>query len=99
MPKIHLKGFVLQAIGRYPLWEDEIFEKVGCYYGVEGRYWAGAVRLTLADLYAGGLLEEVESSVIPDSERVGTSRITVRYGLSPFGRSRMEKSGLLVDVE
>jgi len=95
MARVHSKGYVLQKLlADGPLWDHEVVAAVGNEYGVSGEYWAGTVRLTLTDLYSGGLLDEVGADVDPDRE----SRIRLRYQVNEFGRERMVQSGLLEAV-
>lgn len=94
MSRLHMKGYVLQLFAaRGPLWTDEVAEAVAAEYGVSGPYWQGTVRLTLVDLYAGGLLSEQEATVDP-SRTDGEERVLFRYALTDFGRERMAQSGL-----
>lgn len=92
MARVHIKGFVLQKLLRDgPLWDHEVVVAVENEYGVSGEYWAGTVRLTLTDLYSGGLLDEVGADV--DPARAG-ERLMLRYQVNGFGRERMAQSGL-----
>lgn len=94
MARMHIKGFVLQELQRNgPLWDREVVAAVENEYGVSGEYWAGTVRLTLTDLYSGGLLDEVGADVDPARSESG-ERITLRYQVNDFGRERMVQSGL-----
>jgi hypothetical protein len=91
---LHIKGYVLQLFAeRGPLWTDEVIEAVESAYGVSGAYWRGTVRLTLVDLYAGGLLSEQDATVDP-ARTQGEERVLFRYALTDFGRERMAQSGL-----
>lgn len=92
MARVHIKGYVLQKLlADGPLWDHEVVAAVAAEYGVSGEYWAGTVRLTLTDLYSGGLLDEVGADVDPDRE----NKIRLRYQVNEFGRERMTQSGLL----
>ena len=96
---MHMKGYVLQLFARRgPLWTDEVIDAVESEYGVSGAYWRGTVRLTLVDLYAGGLLSEQEATVDPARSH-GEERVLFRYALTDFGRQRMAQSGLATDRE
>lgn len=95
MTRVHIKGFVLQTLlADGPLWDHEVVAAVENEYGVSGEYWAGTVRLTLTDLYSGGLLDEVGADVGP-ARTGGGERIMLRYRVNGFGRERMAQSGLL----
>ncbi len=95
MARVHIKGFVLQKLlADGPLWDHEVVVAVESEYGVSGEYWAGTVRLTLTDLYSGGLLDEVGADVDP-TRTGGEDKITLRYKVNDFGRERMAQSGLL----
>jgi len=94
MSDLHMKGFVLRLFAdRGALWDDEVAEAVSAEYGVSGAYWLGTVRLTLTDLYAGGLIAELDATVDP-SRTQGEERVLFRYELTDFGRERMAQSGL-----
>ncbi len=96
MTRVHIKGFVLQKLlADGPLWDHEVVAAVENEYGVSGEYWAGTVRMTLTDLYSGGLLDEVGADV--DGGGTG-EKITLRYQVNDFGRERMTQSGLLEAV-
>lgn len=91
---LHMKGYVLRLFAEQgPLWTDQVVEAVESEYGVSGAYWRGTVRLTLVDLYAGGLLSEQEATVDP-ARTQGEERVLFRYALTDFGRERMAQSGL-----
>jgi hypothetical protein len=91
---LHMKGYVLRLFAdRGPLWTDEVADAVSREYGVSGAYWMGTVRLTLVDLYAGGLLGELDVTVDP-ARTEGQERVLFRYELTDFGRERMAQSGL-----
>lgn len=95
MARVHIKGYVLQKLlADGPLWDHEVVAAVEQEYGVSGEYWAGTVRLTLTDLYSGGLLDEVGADVDPARSTDG-EKITLRYRVNGFGRERMVQSGLL----
>jgi len=92
---MHMKGHMLQLLAeRGPMWDYDIADEVMQAYGVSGDYWFGTVRLTLADLYSSGLLDEVETTVDPDKSR-GAEKLLFRFGLNDFGRTRMQQSGLM----
>ena len=91
----HLKGYVLQLLhARGRLWDYEVIQAVATDYGLPGPYWAGTVRLTLIDLYACGLITELQAAVDP-TKSDGEERILFQYELNEFGLDRMVQSGLL----
>ncbi|WP_332673915.1 hypothetical protein [Aromatoleum sp.] len=91
MAKIHIKGFILQLIAQTDgMWENEIAASVCEEYGRPGPYWQGAVRVTLSDLYSGGLITSLEERFDAYSDKM-----RFRFGLSDFGRRRMADTGLL----
>ena len=99
MARVHIKGYVLQKLLRDgPLWDYEVVDAVENEYGLSGEYWAGTVRLTLTDLYAGGLLDEMGTDVDP-ARTGGKEKILFRYQVNDFGRDRMAQSGLMEAVQ
>lgn len=94
MSTMHIKGHMLQTLAeRGAMWDYEIADDVMKTYNVSGAYWYGTVRLTLADLYSGGLLDELETTIDPEKS-LGEEKLLSRYGLNDFGRDRMRQSGL-----
>ncbi|MFF4763481.1 hypothetical protein [Streptomyces sp. NPDC001292] len=95
MPDLPIKGYILQLVERNgPQWDYDITAEVLRAYGLSGRYWYGTVRLTLTDLFSGGLLDELDSTVDLDKSS-GEERLLVKFGLNDFGRTRMVQTGLL----
>ena len=95
MSGVHIKGYILQLLlEKGPLWDHEVVDAVATAYGVTGPYWTGTVRLTLTDLYAGGLLTELAATVDPEKSQ-GETKILFQYAVNDFGRTRMEQAGLL----
>ena len=95
MPDLHIKGYMLELLARQgAMWDYEIADQVMSAYDLSGDYWYGTVRLTLTDLYAGGLLEELEATIDPEKS-MGEEKVLFHYQLSDFGRERMQQSGLL----
>lgn len=95
MASMHIKGFILQKLlTDGPLWDYELVEAVKHEYTVSGEYWTGTVRLTLTDLYSGGLLDQLDtaSGAAGDGDQ---QKILFRYQVNSFGRKRMEQSGIL----
>lgn len=95
MSKLHIKGYILQTLnGRQGgLWDHQIAEQVLTEYGLRGGYWRGNVRLSLTDLYAGGLIEEIEQA-LDDGSHFGDGKVLFKFRLSPFGLERMQDTGL-----
>lgn len=95
MPDMHMKGYILQLIARNKsMWDYDVAADVMRSYGISGEYWYGTVRLTLTDLFSGGLLDELETAI--DTEKsFGKEKLLVRFGLNDFGRERMRQTGLL----
>jgi hypothetical protein len=95
MPKLHIKGRILQLLEeRGPLWDYEIFELVAAEYPeVEGQYWYDTLRLVLADLYSSGITTSVEEGLDP-GKSFGVEKILFRFDLTSFGRDRMRHTGL-----
>jgi hypothetical protein len=97
-PRLHIKGYILRLLAEQAagdaLWDDQICDAVCTDYELSGDYWRGTVRLTLTDLFSGGLLDEVGTTV--DPERTGgVERVLFKFRLNDFGRERMRQSGLL----
>jgi hypothetical protein len=92
---VHRKGHTQQLpVGRGPRWDHEIADEVMRAYGISGDYWYGTVRLTVPDLFAGGLLDEVETTVDPATSR-GEEKLLFKLGPDDLGHDRMRQSGLL----
>lgn len=99
MAPVHMKGYVLQKLLQDgPLWDYEIVDAVEKRFGTTGAYWTGTVRLTLIDLYSGGLLNELDVTVDP-ARSDGQEKPLFQYEVNEFGRERMEQSGLLGVME
>lgn len=95
MPDMHIKGYMLQLLARRgAMWDYEVADEVMNAYGLSGEYWYGTVRLTLTDLYSGGLIEELEATIDPEKS-LGEEKILFRYQLNDFGRERISQSGLM----
>ncbi len=95
MPKIHIKGRILQLLERSNvLWDHEISEVILKEYALKGAYWTGTIRMTLTDLHAGGLIDHLESHLDPKSPK-GSEKLLNRYRLNNFGRERMRQTGLM----
>lgn len=93
---MHIKGYMLQLLAtRGAMWDYEVAEDVMRTYGLSGDYWYGTVRLTLTDLYSGGLLDEIETTVDPEKSS-GEEKLLFKCALNDFGRDRMRQSGLEV---
>ncbi len=96
MGQVHMKGFILQLLAKNPdgLWDHEISKETLAQYDCTGDYWKSTVRVTLTDLYSGGLVEELEDR-LDQGEHFGPGKVLVKFRLSDFGRSRMQDTGLL----
>lgn len=95
MTDLHMKGYMLQVLARSgAMWDYEVADEVMREFGLSGEYWYGTVRLTLTDLYSGGLLDELEATIDPEKS-LGQEKVLFRYQLNDFGRERMAQSGLL----
>ena len=92
MAKIHIKGFILQLLHRQPdIWDYDIADIVMREYNYSDRtYWLGAIRVSLAELDAGGLVQQVDDQVSGS-----TGRVQFQYRISKFGERRMRDTGLL----
>lgn len=98
MPDVHMKGYILQILARNNgMWDYDVADDVMQAYGLSGDYWYGTVRLTLTDLYSGGLLDEQETTVDPDKS-FGVERLLVKFELNDFGVERMRQTGLLEGI-
>lgn len=95
MSKLHIKGYILQILQQRQegLWDHQIAQQVLNEYGLHGQYWRGNVRLTLTDLYAGGLLEEMDQA-LDDGSHFGDGKVLFKFRVSPFGLERMRDTGL-----
>ncbi len=95
MPDMHIKGYILQLLARHEaMWDYEVAAAVMADYDLAGDYWYGTVRLTLTDLFSGGLLDEVDTAIDPEKSG-GVERLLLRFALNDFGRERMRQTGLL----
>lgn len=95
MSDVHIKGYMLQLLSRSgAMWDHEIADAVMTEYGLSGDYWYGTVRVTLTDLFSGGLLDEVETTIGPGGSS-SEEKLLLKFALNDFGRDRMRQSGLL----
>ena len=96
MPKLHIKGRLLQLLAeRGAQWDYELFEEIAREYPeVQGEYWYDTIRLELADLYSSGITTEVDEKLDP-SKSFGNEKILFKFDLTDFGRERMRHTGLL----
>ncbi|MFT5588727.1 MAG: hypothetical protein ACI9ZF_000895 [Bradyrhizobium sp.] len=91
MKKLHMKGRLLQLINDSKddgLWDWQVTDLIMAEYGLEGPYWRGNTRVTLADLFSSGIIESVEEK-IDDDGYFGVGRILFKFRLNDFGRQRM----------
>lgn len=94
MAQVHIKGRILQLLAESDtLWDHQIWERIFAEYGLSGDYWVGTVRMTLTDLYSGGLIDQLESTVDPELSG-GRELLLNQYRLNDFGRQRMRQTGL-----
>lgn len=90
----HIKGHLLETLARKgTLWDYELADEVMGALGLTSDYWYGTVRLTLTDLYSGGLISECGTDVDPSKSR-GEEKVLFRFELTDFGRTRMAQAGL-----
>jgi hypothetical protein len=95
MARLHTKGRILQMLQvDGPLWDYELADRIAGEYGLQGEYWYGNTRLTLADLSSNGLVETVEDKIDPQHS-FGKERLLLRYSVTGFGRERMADVGLM----
>ncbi|MGH3949636.1 MAG: hypothetical protein ACRDSE_11000 [Pseudonocardiaceae bacterium] len=95
MSEMHIKGYIMQLIARHQtMWDYDVAATVMRTYGLSGDYWYGTVRLTLTDLFSGGLLDELDTTIDPEKS-FGEEKLLVKFGLNDFGRERMRQTGLL----
>lgn len=90
--KVHIKGFILQALARQPgLWDVELARRI-CreYRKPEDAYWLGMVRACLADLSASGLVV-----ALCERWQEEGARLLFNYRVSEFGLERMRQTGLV----
>lgn len=96
--KVHMKGHILHQLNEAPdgLWDYEIARQVLKDYDVDKNtvFWKGEIRATLTDMFSGALIEELEDK-LDDGEHFGPDRVLVKFRLTPFGRKRMEETGIL----
>ncbi len=93
--KIHMKGFVLQAVAGSSdgLWDHEIATSVRREYGYTGHYWNGEIRATLTDLHSGALIEELQDD-LDDGSYFANGKILMKFRLTPLGARRLAETGL-----
>jgi hypothetical protein len=97
MPKVHIKGYILQLMARNgAMWDDDIATAVLADYGLTGDYWRGTVRMTLTDLVSNGLLDEVDSKIDTDkTTHAGEQVLRFRFCVNDFGAERMAQTALV----
>lgn len=96
MAKMHIKGRILQLLQPgEPMWEYDITNAILSEYGYpESAYWRGTIRMTLTDLFSGGLIEPVEQTLSSEKNIDGTEKVLFKFVLTEFGLERMEQEGL-----
>lgn len=100
MAKVHIKGRVLQLLQPgEPMWDYEIADKILQEYGYpNNEYWHGTIRMTLADLFSGGLIEPSEQEINPEKSH-GKDKLLFKFVLTEFGLERMRNTKLVVGSE
>lgn len=92
--KRHMKGHLLETLERRGrMWDYDLADDVMQALELSGDYWHGTVRLTLTDLYSGGLISECGTDVDPSKSR-GRESVLFQFELTDFGRMRMGQAGL-----
>ncbi|MEH7374509.1 hypothetical protein [Neobacillus drentensis] len=101
MPKMHIKGLILQIISdntmeesEKGIWDYEIAKQVLKEYELDGAYAMGSVRLALTDLYSGALIETKEEK-LDNGEHFGKGKVLFKYSLTSFGEERMIDAGII----
>lgn len=98
-PQVHLKGRMLQLLQQDgPQWDYELYRRLASEYGLpDGEYWYGTVRVTLADLFSGGLIEPVEEKLEPEMS-YEKEKVLFKFALTEFGMERMQDTKLVREV-
>jgi hypothetical protein len=93
---MHIKGRIMQLLQPgEPMWEYGIADKIISEYGYpDSPYWRGTIRMTLTDLFSGGLIEPVEQSLSSEKGSDGKEKLLFKFVLTEFGLERMEDSNL-----
>lgn len=92
--KKHIKGHLLETLARNGrMWDYDLTDDVMQALGYSGDYWYDTARLTLTELYAGGLVSQSATDVDPSKSR-GQERVLLHSNLTDFGRTRMAQAGL-----
>lgn len=90
----HIKGHLLETLANNgQMWDYELAEEVMSAFDLDGEYWWGTVRLTLTDLYSGGLISECGTDLDPSKSR-GVEKVLFKFELTRFGHTRMAQAGL-----
>lgn len=96
--KRHIKGHLLETLARHGrMWDYDLADDVMSSLGLTSDYWFGTVRLTLADMFSGGLICESGTDVDPSKSR-GQEKVLFQFELTDFGRTRMAQAGLGADA-
>lgn len=92
--KRHIKGHLLETLARNGrMWDYDLTDDVMQALGYSSDYWHDTARLTLTELYAGGLVSQSARDVDPSKSR-GQERVLFQFDLTDFGRTRMAQAGL-----
>lgn len=101
MPKMHLKGRILQIVrdntmgkSEKGIWDYEIAKQVLTEYELNGAYAKGTVRVALTDLFSGALIETSEEK-LDNGEHFGKDKVLFKYSLTSFGEDRMKDAGII----
>lgn len=76
------------------IWDYEVAERILVEYGYTGAYWMGTVRVTLTDLFSGGLIESIEEK-LDDDMHFGKDKVLFKFKMTDFGVSRMKDTNIL----
>lgn len=101
MPKMHIKGLIMQIIrdnsledSEKGIWDYEIARQVLNEYDLDGAYAKGRVRIALTDLYSGAMIETKEEK-LDDGEHFSKGKVLFKYTLTSFGEDRMRDAGII----
>lgn len=96
---LHIKGRVLQLLQQGPKWDFEIAVTIINEYRLkDSAYWRGNVRVTIACLLAGTLVESIEEAVDSKHRYFNGEKTVFKLKLTEFGLERMNMSGLLLNL-
>jgi hypothetical protein len=94
--KIHQKGFLLIALSRAnDSWDDDLVQLAQGEYGLTGSSAINGLYVALNELAAAGLIMRIEEKLA--GRATAQARLSFRYRISEFGRTRMLETGLHAD--